>query len=87
MSTSNNQAPVEHYYLKEGDALEIGDEYENEDGQWSVLTEDGYAEWCGHVSHYWPSKYPEMSRFRRPSNKDAALAIRTQAILKATFSI
>lgn len=71
------------YYLQSGDALEIGDEYEI-DFEWRVLSENEYAEWVTSVSHYWPEKFPSMSRFRRPPNKDPRLSLRTREIyLKA----
>ena len=57
----------EYYYLQEGEALQIGDEYEK-DSSWKVLTEEDYNQWRTAVSHYWPDKYPGMGRFRRRLN-------------------
>ena len=69
--------------LEEGEALEIGDEYESE-GQWKELTESDYGEWVTACSHYWPGK--GMSEFRRPLNKDPVLVTKTKAILDKAVS-
>lgn len=69
------------YYLQAGDALEIGDQFQTDSG-WEMLTESDYKEWVGSVSHYWPDKYPGMSRFRRAKNKDSKLAERTKQIFE-----
>ena len=69
----------EYRNLVEGEALEIGDEYQSE-GEWLVLSESEFAEWVTAYSHYWPSK--GMSPFRRSLNKDPELAIKSQEVLE-----
>ena len=69
----------EYRELIEGEALEIGDEYQS-DGEWETLSESEFSEWVTAYSHYWPSK--GMSPFRRALNKDPELAIKSQQVLE-----
>lgn len=68
---------IEARPLREGERLEIGDEYQR-DGTWVRLTAEDLEEWASSVSHYWPSR--SMYPFRRPSNKPTVDIERTEEI-------
>ena len=72
---------VQYRELRQGEALEIGDEYLASPGEWKTLSEQDYREWCSYASHY---NKGEMARFRRPSGKDPELRIKTEQIFAET---
>lgn len=84
-NVDDDELEKDYRNLIEGEALEIGDEYQTNTG-WQVLSVSEFAEWVTAYSHYWPSK--GMSSFRRDINKDPELTMQSENILsKAVNSL